>query len=911
MKHYITILLVVLGCALPGKGDVAFRKLLCEYAENPINIDVARPRFSWVVAAQERGQYQTACQVWVSTSAEGLTRGRPDMWDSGKLTARCTVHQEYQGKPLASDTQYFWRVEIWDRHGNRFRSEPSRFSTALLADSDWKAKWIGANRSPEPKPVKGFFMDPKEESDLNDPVAHEGRSVLLRTEFDLDKPVKTARVFVTGLGFYELMLNGRHVGDHVLAPAKTPYHRHILYDTYDVTELLSQGANAIGVHLGNGWYDPYKKWWQEYRMQWFGYKKALVQLHVTYTDGTERIIASDEHWKTARGPVLYNCVYDGEVYDANAEKRGWSKPGYDDSAWDQAVVMDQPRAKLRSHLMPPIRINEVRSPVKITEPIPGMKVYDLGQNFTGWVRVAMKGKKGTKVFLRFSEELHDDGTLDFTCNEKAKATVEYVMKGEGLEVYESRFTYFGFQYVAITADGELPTIDRLQGCVTFSANAHIGNFECSHPLINKIHHATVWSQRSNMLSYPLDCPQRDERLGWFGDAQVTAEEAMFNFDMALFYENWLRGIRANQDRASGDIPIISPRPYIKDEGVEWSSSFLTIVWHCYQYYGDKQILAENYQAMKGYMGFLAGIADNHIVPKGWIGDWGSMVEGWEEGEPESVPTAFYYYNALILQKVARVIGETADAAHFAKLARDIKAAYNGKYFDVATSNYNDGSQMANAFPLFLGIVPEDQREAVLRNIVHDIEKVHDTHLTTGVLGTKYLIDVLSMAGRSDVAWALATQTTYPSWAEMMKRFNTMCEFWTLKQSHNHVMMGSIDAWFYKTLAGIQLAEDKPAYEHFVVRPFPAEGLDYAKASIQTIKGTVASGWTKAEGVFELSVAVPFGCAATVYVPADIETAVKEGGVAAENVEGVRSLGYRDGYHVFEVQSGKYTFSCGE
>jgi len=409
----------------------------------------------------------------------------------------------------------------------------------------------------------------------------------------------------------------------------------------------------------------------------------------------------------------------------------------------------------------------------------------------------------------------------------------------------------------------------------------------------------------------MDCPQRDERLGWFGDAQVTAEEAMFNFDMALFYRNWLAGIRANQDAASGDIPIISPRPYIKDEGVEWSSSFLTIVWHAYQYYGDERILTDNYEAMKRYMGFLASIAENHIVPKGWIGDWGSMVEGWKEGEPESVPTAFYFYNATILEKVARIIGEGGDAAHFADLAAAIKRAYNAKYFDAARGDYNDGSQMANAFPLYLGIVAEDRRGAVLGNIVDDIEAVHGTHLTTGVLGTKYLIDVLSMAGRSDVAWALATQTTYPSWAEMMKRFNTMCEFWTLKQSHNHVMMGSIDAWFYKTLAGIQLVEGKPAYEHIVVRPFAAEGLDYARASVETIRGTVASSWTKSGGAFELSVAVPFGCSATVYVPGEEEEIVKESGVAVARAEGVRCLGYRDGCHVYEIVSGKYVFSCGK
>jgi alpha-L-rhamnosidase len=557
--------------------------------------------------------------------------------------------------------------------------------------------------------------------------------------------------------------------------------------------------------------------------------------------------------------------------------------------------------------MPPIKINEVRKPVKQTEPKPGMLVYDLGQNFTGWVRLKLKGEKGTKITIRHSEELYNDGTLNFTCNERARAAVDYILKGGEEESYEPAFTYFGFQFVEITSDEPMPEIIDLEGCVVYSANEKIGHFSSSHDLINKMHHATVWSQMSNMLSYPMDCPQRDERLGWMGDAQVTAEEAMFNFDMALHYENWFTGIRANQDAKTGDIPIISPRPYIKDDGIEWSSSYITMVWQHYLYYGDLKILKDNYAAMVRYMDYLSSIAENHILPKGWIGDWGSMVVGWKEGEPISTPTAYYFYNATILKKIAGILYNASDTDRFEKLALDIKKAYNGEFFDTVTANYNDGSQMANGFPLYLGLVEDKYLGDVIHNLVVDIVDKNDTHLTTGVLGTKYLIDALSLDGRSDIAWALATQTTYPSWAEMMKRFNTMCEFWTLKQSHNHVMMGSIDAWFYKVLAGIQIVESQLAFEQFIIKPFLANGLDHVSASTNTLRGEIAVEWVKNVNDFDLNVDIPFNTTAVIHLPGKIEDLVLVDGEDVTNISMIESIGFREHYHIFKVPSGKWKF----
>lgn len=904
---YLFLIVFSISCSIFNQSKLKFERLLCEYAENPINIDIAHPRFSWVVSSLERGQLQTAYQLLVAKEKNPLNDDLGDYWDSGKVISDATMHIDYDGLPLESNSKYYWKVKIWDASGVQHESEINSFGTALLSENDWKASWIGANSATEPKPEKGFFMDKNEEEGRADTVHHQGRSVLLRNEFELDKAIESAKLYITGLGFYEAQINGQKTGDFVLATAKTPYHKHILYDTYDVTNQLKQGVNAIGIHLGNGWYDPYKRWWKEYRMQWFGYKKALAQLHVTYQDGSTTIMNSDESWKTTRGPVLFNCVYDGELYDANKEIPGWAMPEFDDSEWSKAVLMDKPAAKLFSHIMPANKIDETRKPVKITEPKPGMKVYDLGQNFTGWVKINMKGEKGDTLKIRFSEELYENGTLNFTCNERAKATVDYVLKGGERETYEPQFTYFGFQFVEITSSGSMPEMIDLEGCVIYSANKTIGQFASGHELINKMHHATVWSQKSNMLSYPMDCPQRDERLGWMGDAQVTAEEAMFNFDMALFYKNWFRGIRANQDEATGDIPIISPRPYIKDEGVGWSSTFITMVWNNYQYYGDPQILEENYEAMKRYVEYLGQISSDHIVPKGWIGDWGSAVKGWKEGQPESVSTAFYFYNTTILQKAAMALDKPRDEKELMDLTAVIKNAYNKAYFDQETNDYNDGSQMANAFPLYLGLVAEENVDAVLKNLIHDIEELNDTHLTTGVLGTKYLMDALSLSERSDVAWSLATQTTYPSWAEMMKRFNTMCEFWTLKQSHNHVMMGSIDAWFYKNLSGIQLIEEKPAFKEFIIKPHLADGLDHAQASTDTYRGKVSSAWKKTENGINHDIEVPFNCSAIVYISAVEGKKISEGGRPLDEVDEIKFIKNENGFKIVQIPSGKYRF----
>ena len=570
--------MMVLGCfhvySIPANShyQYKFEKLLVEYAENPINIDEMHPRFSWIISSDKRNQIQLAYRILVASSPAKLKDPKPDLWDSGKIESSETIQHEYENDNLKSNSSYYWKVIVWDGEEKSHESPVAKFETAFLTQDEWTANWIGKGSKLEKLPPEGFFKDIKEQYNGKDTIIHDGNSLLLRDEVQLNKKIKSAKAYITGLGFYEFFINGSRVGDHVLAPAKTPYHKTILYDTYDVKDFLKQGTNAFGIHLGNGWYNPYKKWWNDYRMQWFGSKKAIAQIHITFADGTTQVINTDKNWFWAPGPVTYNCVYDGESYNANLDHVGWTKPGYEDSEWQMVTVFDKPKARLVSHRMPAIKVNEIFKPKEVIVPKVGVRVYDMGQNFSGWMRIKAKGEKNTILKIRFAEDLNSDGSIDVTSNEHANSTAEYIMKGRDIETYETHFSYFGFKYVEITAqNGPLNILD-IEGRAVYSANAQTGSFECDNQLVNKIHKATVWSQRSNMLGYPMDCPQRDERLGWLGDAQVTAEEAMFNFDMALFYENWLEGIKDNQDEKTGDIPIISPRPYIKDDGIEWSST---------------------------------------------------------------------------------------------------------------------------------------------------------------------------------------------------------------------------------------------------------------------------------------------------------------------------------------------------
>ncbi len=899
------LLFIVAGCVNQTTESIVIKNVLCEYAENPINMDSTHPRFSWILESGLRGQKQTAFQILVATNEDKLTKEIGDVWDSDKVDSDQSVNVRYDGIPLQSNHTYYWKVRVWDRDGLVSRySKIAQFGVALLDIKDWQGHWIGSGLPKEPRGARGYFNNQTDPAITG--VHVDERSTLLRKKFALDKPIKNAWVYVCGLGYYELSINGKRVGDKVLNPAKTNYRKQVLYDTYNVTDQLRSGQNAVGIHLGNGWFNPLKKWWS-WRMQWFGAKRAIFQLHIEFEDGLTKTVISDKSWKAAPGPVVSSCIYDGEIYDANLEKQGWDQPSYDDSAWENVNIVEAPGGNMISQMMEPIKVIETIKPVALKNPQPGVYVYDMGQNFAGWARLKVQGKKGIKVVLRYAENLADNGMIDTTSNGKAKSTDTYILKGKGIELYEPTFTYHGFRYVQVTGFPGEPNPDNLEGSVVHSDVEPSGHFTCSSDEINHIHQCILWSQKSNLMGIPTDCPQRDERLGWLGDAHLTAEEAMLNFHMPLFYKNWLGGIQSNQDKKTGDISFISPWPPMESGTPTWSGGYSLIIWYYYLFYGDAQIIAEHFESMKHYVDLIYSQATDYILPKDRYGDWVSVTEGWKRGDPESVVTAYFYYLAIVVSDAAKVLGLSDDVHYYAKLAEHIKVSYNNRFFDPETNQYENGSQMSNAFPLFLNIVPENHKDAVLKNIIDDIIIKHHGHLTTGILGTKYMIEALVNEGRTDIAYRLVKQTDYPSWYDMTKSRTTLSEHWNQDRSNNHVMLGSIDAWFYRTLGGINIDEVRPGFKHIIIKPFIPQDLSFVDASLKTIRGKVRSRWDYTDGDVRLRVVIPVNSSATVFIPAQDKESVTESGQLAESSPGVQFIQTEKHWVVFRVGSGEYDF----
>jgi len=702
--------------------------LLCEYVANPLGIDVTLPRFFWVLTHLGRGQLQSAYQVLVASNQATLDGETGDR-DSGKVVSGESVNVPYAGTLLESRKMYYWKVRVWDKDGKVSPwSKTATFEMGLLKPDDWKGKWIkGGN--------------------------------LLRRKFSIDKDIARARVYVSGLGYYELRINADKVGDSILDPGWTDYKKRVFYSVYDVSKYLEKGENAIGIMLGNGRY---------VKAYGYGSPKTIFQLNIEFTDGTSESVVTNESWKTAQGPIFADDIYNGETYDARLERLGWDTPLCDDSNWSSVTVVDAPEGKLLSQAsFPPIKVVKILQPKKITNPKPNVYVYDFGQNFTGWVRLRVRGPRSTQVQLRYAELLDENGMINTTPNRGAKATDTYILKGEGEEIYEPRFTYHGFRYVEVTGFPGTPTLESLEGGVVHSAVEPVGGFTCSNSLINKIHQNVLWGQLSNLMSIPTDCPQRDERMGWMGDAQLVVEEAIYNFDMGGFYTKWIEDISDSQ-KEDGSVPDVVP-PYwsIYPTDPAWGTACIVIPWYLYQYYGDKQILKKNYSPMKKWIDFLSSKTVDYIVSYSKYGDWcppGHIKAVDTPGELTS--TWYYYYDTLTLCTIARILGNHEDAEKYAQLSDKIKEAFNKKF--LKDDHYGTGSQTCNILPLFLDMVPEDRKKTVLKNLIGDIVITHSNHLNTGIVGTRYILDVLTQCGQANLAYKLVTQTTYPGWGYMIR-----------------------------------------------------------------------------------------------------------------------------------------------
>ena len=878
--------------------------LRCEYLENPNAVDAIQPRLSWVLAAGERGRRQTAYRILVASTVEQLRRDEPDLWDSGKVSSDRSTHVRYAGRPLTSRQQCWWKVRVWDRDGRPAAwSSPAFWSMGLLSADDWKAKWIGSG---------------------NPADARHKSAPMLRRVFTTEKKVRWATAHVSGLGLFELHLNGQKVSDHIMDPPLSEYDKTVYYVTFDVTPLVRRGGNAIGVILGNGrYFFDREKFLVPVRT--YGPCKLLLQLHIDYADGSTDRIVSDESWKlNLDGPIRANNEYDGETYDARVEADGWSRAAFDDSSWVAARVVPPPGGRLRATPIAPMRVMEVVHPKAVTNPKPGVYVYDMGRNMAGFCRLRVKGPAGTAVKLRYAETLRPDGTIYTENLRTARVTDTYILKGEGTETYRPRFTYHGFRYVEVTGFPGRPGPGVLEGNVVYDAIRNTGSFQCSHDLINRIHENLYQGIRGNYRTIPTDCPQRDERHGWLGDRGEQTRGESYLFDVAALYSKWLVDIRDSQ-AANGSIPDIAPEPWpAHSDGVTWPSSYIVIPHMLHDQYGDIRVLQEHYEGMKRWADYMAGFLEKGIMPRNTYGDWCVPPESPElihskdpdrQTDGHLLSTAYFHHDLRLLSRSARLLGNAEDAVRFDALANAVKTAFNGRFFDSAACRYGNGSQTSYVLPLAFGMVPVEYRERVFGNLVEKIQTQSRGHIGTGVIGGQWLMRVLSDNGRADIAGGIASKETYPGWGYMVsKGATTLWELWNgdtadpAMNSGNHVMLaGDFGAWLYEYVAGIRPAS--PGFRQITIKPGIAAGLTWAGASYESMHGPIRSRWKLDKGTFSLDVSIPANTAATVHLPCRGVGSVLEGGKPAGSAEGVASVREEGGEVLVGVGSGDYSFTC--
>ena len=912
--------------------------LKCEYVENPVGIDTSKPRFSWEVESRRRAEHQTAYQILVASSRAKLDSDEADKWDSGKVASSQSVNIVYEGSPLNSRESCYWKVRLWDRDGNpSASSRVACFEMGLLSPQDWTANWIALRPQIESVAENQGKAPNCDENRRADRDLYERRlklsseSPLLRTEFNIQKEIRRARIAISGLGWFELYVNGQRVGNHVLDPVMSNYNKQVYYVTHDLADYLTPGRNAIGVMLGNGWYS-------QPRTNRYGDAPVLIaQMDLEYADGSTDTVVTDGKWKAATGPITANAIQHGEEYDARLEKPGWAIAGYDDSTWSAAELVSGPSGVMCSQLLPPIRVVETRTPVKLTEPQSGVFVFDFGQVFGGWSRLHVKGDAGTKVTLRYSERLMpESGLVDKRNHPTPLQTDTYTLKGDSAgEEYEPRFTFHPVRFVQIEGYPGKPTLNDLVGQVVHSDVDLAGGFQCSNAQLNRIAHLSDWTTKSSWYGMPLDCLHR-EPFPYLEPAETPSHLYARKF-MPQFWMKWLGDI-ASEQRADGTIPVVVP-DYVEHISIDpaWIGNYPIAVWYLSQYYDDNRILEDHYEGMKRLIEHFQSIAEGNLISKGTWGD--HMSPGDKPGEEHYLSplspspflwTGFYYRDVRVLSQVASVLGKKDDAQRYAKLADEIKSAMNAKWFDAEHANYNGGSQTSNAFALALGIVPEDKRDAVQKNLIHDLVDTHQGRMTMGIIGLTSVVESMADYGEGNVFLDVLNRKEYPGWGYMIAQgATTLWESWgqiipnmTRGREECMAMFSTVQEFLYSDVAGIHgpdyLGSGTMAggFAEVRIRPLALGDLTHAQASIKTVRGLVASSWQRKGNAFNLKASIPGNARAKVSLPTlgRKDIVVTEGGTTVwrkENyvsgVEGVSGAKSENNFITFEVGSGNYTF----
>lgn len=878
--------------------------LRCEYKTNPLGIDVARPRLSWTLESDCRGEVQRAYQIVVHSDDEPL-------WDSGRVESDQSTHVVYSGKPLPTATDCRWKVRVWNAAGVVSQwSDPARWTMGLLAPEDWTARWIALpeSRSAVPKERPALYLPP---------------CAYFHRQFEIRRAVRRAFVFATAFGLYEVHLNGKKVGDDYFTPGWTDYNKRVYYNTYDVTDSLRSGTNAIGAILAEGWYSGYVGLLLKRLCRMpsgrdrYGNRPHLrVQLRIEYADGVIETLGTNDSWRVATGPHVEADILMGETYDSRLRFPGWSQAGFDDAAWHASHVSHpfKPKTKIEAHPGVPVQETATLEPADTTQLGDGATIFDFGQNFAGRVRLAAAGKDGTKVVLRFAEALRDDGTLMTENLQEARATDSVVLDRTASQVWEPHFTYHGFRYVEVAGCQKELSPDAVTGVVLHSNTPISGSFECSHELVNQLYRNIAWTQRANFFEIPTDCPQRDERLGWTGDAGFYARSATYNADVAAFFTKWLVDLEDSQ-RRNGAYPNYAPMLYQWSNrdtvnSPAWGDAGVICPYTVYRVYGDTRVIERHYPSMTRFMDYLETIGEGFLGPDRGFGDWLSVGE---KTRRDLISTAFWASDAWMMSEMAAAIGREDDSNRFRDLFLQIRETFQ-RVFVYGDGRLRGNSQTSYALAINLDLLPEELLPSAGQNLVERIE-ANDGHLSTGFVGLKHLLPALTRIGRLDVAYRILTDTQYPSWGYSIKNGATTIwerwDSWTEEKgfknhrmnSFCHYALGSVCEWLFDTVAGIDT--DGPGFKTILIRPRPGGGLTYVKAAYRSIQGRIAAHWEHQRGVFRLSVEIPPNTTATIEVPTDDK--VCEGGGRAEDAKGVSYEGRGKRAAVFRVGSGQYVF----
>jgi len=888
---------------------LSVNNLTCEYRRNPLGIDAKQPRLSWKITGSSNNIMQSAYSIRVSSDRKFSSS--KIIWQSGKTESDESILQAYNGPDLKSGEKYFWQVKIWDNNGKASKwSEIAFWEMGLLSQSDWKAKWI----------------------EMEGDTLRYAPSPHFRKEFPVGKSIAKARIYVTSHGFYELYLNSRKVGDQVLTPGWTSYGKRLQYQVFDVTGMLNKGDNAIGAVLGDGWYRGTLAWGNN----WAIYGKTLgllFQLKITFTDGSETNIISDESWKAYNdGAIQMNDIYNGEIYDARKKLTGWSQPGYNDSNWI-TVKTNNHKDNLIASMGPPVRKVKEINPVRIFKTPKGKVIADMGQNMVGWIRLKVTGSRGSVITLRHAEVMDKFGEFYTTNLRAARSQLTYTLAETGEETFEPRFTFMGFRFVEVSGfPGELTT-DDLTGVVVHSDMAVTGSFECSNPLLNQLQHNIQWGQRGNFVDVPTDCPQRDERLGWTGDAQAFCRTAAYNMDVATFFTKWLKDISADQ-KPGGEVPDVIPDVLNKQGALTaqpsagWGDVAVIAPWTMYLVYGDKLFLENQYPGMKAWVEYIRKKAGESYIWRGGskYGDWlfyhppvNNHTEPDGHTEHDFIATAFYAYSSSILAATAKVLGKKDDVMIYTDLYNKIKQVFINEYV-TKTGRVGTNSQTAYVLALMFDLLPDNLRDKAAGYLVADI-KSRRNHLSTGFLGTPYICHVLSDNGYTDVAYDLLLQESYPSWLYPVRMgATTIWERWDGQKpdstfqdpgmnSFNHYAYGAIGDWMYRVSAGIETIG--AGYKHLAIQPHPTKRLTFSRASFESSYGTVASGWERKNNRIIVSVKIPANCSATISLPVNSASKVTENGTSISDNRYFSDIRLSGNKLLFETGSGDYVFEYTE